>query len=76
MSSDLPVTTSETELEEAGAIVAHYLDRQYGAVPLGKLKGALSEILRVYRTGVRHPVLLANKAIELVERADDHSKAA
>ncbi len=76
MSSTLPFTIGDTEPEKAGYIVANYLDRQYGGVPLRKLERALSEIFRLYRIGVRHPLLLANKAIELIERADDHSKAA
>ena len=76
MSNELPFTIGDTEPEKAGYIVANYLDRQYGAVPLRKLERALCEIFRLHRIGIRHPLLLANKAIELIERADNHSRAA
>ena len=76
MSSEPLYAIGDTEPERAGFIVANYLDSRYGAVPLRKLERALSEIFRLYRIGIRHPLLLANKAIELVERPEDHSKAA
>ncbi len=76
MSNELPFTISDREPEQAGLIVANYLDQKYGAVPLSRLETALSEIFRLHRTGVRHPLLLANKAIDLIERRAEPQRAA
>ena len=74
MSNDLPSAMSDPD--RAHMIVTNYLGRKYGAVPLGKLERALSEIARLYRSGIRHPLLLANKVIDIIERGCERSKAA
>jgi hypothetical protein len=56
--------------------VTNHLDRKYGEVPLSKLVFALTEIFRLYRTGVRHPLRLANNAIDLMKRLDEQQRAA
>jgi len=68
--------TLDPEPERALEIVVHYLECKYGRVHQGTTERAVVEIYKLYRNGVRHPLLLANKAISAIENPQFRSRAA
>ena len=76
MSSELPFITIDPEVERALDIVVHYLECKYGTAPQSNVERAVIEIYKLYRKDVRHPLLLANSAISVIENLQSQHKAA
>ena len=76
MNNELPFIAIDPEPERALEIVAHYLERKYGALHHSMFERAVHEIYALYRKDIRHPLLLANRAISAIENPQLKPKAA
>ena len=76
MTSELPIITIDPEVERALEIVVHYLERKYSVVHPSTVERAVLEICKLYRKDVRHPLLLANRALSVIENLRPQHKAA
>jgi hypothetical protein len=68
---------SDTEVEQALAIVVYYFERKYGALSLDAVEHALFELYQLFRKEKKcNPLLLANKAIPRLEHQLQKRRAA
>lgn len=76
MNNELPYITIDAELGRALEIVVHYLECKYCTAHHSIVERAVHEIYKLYRKDIRHPLLLANRAISVIEDPQPQHKAA
>jgi hypothetical protein len=76
MNNELAFIAIDPEPERALEIVVHYLERKYGALDHSAVERAVHEIYALFRKDIRHPLLLANRAISAIENPRRELKTA
>ena len=76
MTVEMPSLRIDPAVERAIDIVVSYLERKYGEVQQDHVERAMQEIYTLYRRDVRHSLLLADRAITMIENLPSKTKAA
>ena len=76
MQYEPPFRIVEAQVARAFEIAVNYFERKHGFVCHEEAVSIISEIESIRRSGVRHPLVLANKAIAVLERRAPEPRAA